>query len=237
MHRSLVLVLFTAIFAAQSAPEVEITAEPHHHLTLTNDYVRVFYVDVPAGESTLTHWHHHDYIYVTLGDAELTNEVVGKPPVNLRLTDGETRLSPGPFAHLVRIAPGKSFRNVTIELLQDEKLRKSSEHWDPSHPDEDRGLEILEGGTKEILWVKDGVRATEFELQPGGVAPLSANPQLFVPVTDVALMRQGVPNAPHSLSMDIDRRSGEALWLQDKRPRLMKNRMTIPAKFITLEFH
>jgi quercetin dioxygenase-like cupin family protein len=235
MQRCLFLLLFTAVLTAQSTPEVEITDEPHHHLTLTNDYVRVFYVDVPPGESTLTHWHHHDYIYVTLGNTELTNEVVGKPPVSLKLTDGETRFSPGPFAHLVRVAPGKSFRNVTVELLQDDKLHQSAEHWDPAHPDEDRGLEILHGGTEEILWVKDGVRATEFELQPGGVVPMHHydGPHLLVAVNDFEI-RDEIKGRQAAAAHF---KSGDSKWLSEGYSDSITNIGHTPARFVTLEFH
>src|ERR1700740_1682119 len=99
MQRSALLLLTALLFTQTS--EVEITAEPHHHLVLANDQVRVFNVEVPVGSATLMHWHHHDYIYVTLGAVEFSNEVEGKPPVILKLQDGETRFSPGPFAHLV----------------------------------------------------------------------------------------------------------------------------------------
>ena len=65
---ALSLCLVATLLAAQAlAPEVEITAEPHHHLTLENKSVRVFNVEVPPNSDTLMHWHRHDYIYVTLG--------------------------------------------------------------------------------------------------------------------------------------------------------------------------
>jgi hypothetical protein len=52
------------------------------------------------------HGHRHDYVYVTLGDAHVSNEVGGKPPADVKLSDGDTRFVPGNFAQLRRI-----FRN------------------------------------------------------------------------------------------------------------------------------
>src|SRR6059058_2183589 len=69
------LIAFTLF--SQSVSEVEITAEPHHRLSLENQYVRVFKVDVPPHESTLMHRHRHDYIFVTLGASEVSNELKG----------------------------------------------------------------------------------------------------------------------------------------------------------------
>jgi quercetin dioxygenase-like cupin family protein len=234
MHRCISLVLTALLLAA--AAEVEITDEPHHHLIFSNDQVRIFNVEVPAGSQTQMHWHRHDYIYVTLGATALSNEVEGKPPVMGRLQDGETGFAPGPFAHLVRISAGQPFHNITVELSQDEKLRHSPEHWDQAHPEEDRGLNILEGGTQEILFVKDGVRVSEIDLQPNGMAPMSKNPQLLVPITDVHLILQGPANAPHPPSGDVDRKSGEVEW-SDHGFRPLMNHTNAVAKFVILEFH
>src|SRR2546426_11303211 len=103
----------------KSVSEVKIPAEPHHHLALENQYVRVFKVDAPPHESTLMHRHRHDYVFVTLGASEVSNEVEGKPAAMLKLQDGETRFTPGNFAHIARNLASTPFRNVTIEFLQD----------------------------------------------------------------------------------------------------------------------
>src|SRR5580700_5621061 len=101
MKRQIFFCLITTLLAAQAtAPEVELSAEPHHHLTLENKYVRVYNVEVPPHTDTLMHWHRHDYIYVTLGPTEVVNEVKDKPPATIKLQDGETHFSPAPFAHI-----------------------------------------------------------------------------------------------------------------------------------------
>ena len=159
-------ILLSSIILCAQTGSVEITAEPSHHLILQNQYVRVFMVEVPPHQATLMHHHRHDYFYITLGASQIDNEVAGKPPATLSLHDGETRFTPGGFAHLVKTLSDQPFRNITVELMQDAKLRKSPPKWD-----EDRGLHILNGGTQDILFVKDGVRASEFQLNAGGVVP------------------------------------------------------------------
>jgi len=125
------LLLATIALAAQNTSEVELTAEPHHHLVIENEYVRVFRVEVAPHDSTLMHSHHHDYVFITLGNAEVENAVKGKPPVILKLQDGEARFVPGNFAHVARNLADTPFRNVTIELLQDEAARKTPPpKWD-----------------------------------------------------------------------------------------------------------
>jgi len=230
MKRSPLVLLLAPLLLAQTAQQVEITAEPHHHLAFSNDQVRVFSVEVPAHTDTLIHWHHHDYIYVVLGDAAVTNEVVGKPSVSLTLHDGDTAFAPpAPFAHRARNFSDKPFRNVTIELLQDEKLRTLKSPWDS-----DRGLNILHGGTQEILFVKDAVRASEYELQPGGVIPRHhhAGPHLVVALTDLELRIDIAGKAPATLTQ----KAGEARWVPGDLTDAITNTGHTPAKFVTLEF-
>jgi quercetin dioxygenase-like cupin family protein len=73
--------LLIPFLAAPTTIEVQITSEPSHHLVLENEYLRVFKVEVAPHASTLMHRHRHDYVFVTLGDAHVSNEVEGKPPV------------------------------------------------------------------------------------------------------------------------------------------------------------
>ncbi len=244
MKRRVLFCLIATLLAAQAAsPEVEITAEPHHHLTLENKSVRVVNVEVPPHAETLMHWHRHDYIYVTLGDSEISNAVKDKPPVTVKLQDGETHFSPATFAHIARNLSDQPFRNVTIEILEDEALRnnaaKENVKWDPAK-NEDRGLTILQGGTEEILFVKDGIRATEFELQPNGVVPQHhhTGPHLLVAVTDLDIssdVKSDAPGGPQG-PMTGHFKSGDSKWLPGNYSHTITNTGTKPAKFVTLEF-
>ena len=235
MKRLTPLCLFATLLTAQAvAPEVEITAEPHHHLTLENKSVRVFNVDIPAHTETLMHWHRHDYIAVNLGAAEVVNAVKDKPPVTVKLQDGQTTFSPATFAHIARNLADQPFRNVTIEIVEDESLRKSTPHWD-----EDRGLDILTNGTKQILFVKNGIRVSEFELQPGGVVPMQhhTGPQLLVAVNDLDLRESDIRSDVQGMDPRPGHfKSGDSKWLPGNYSHTLTNTGTNPAKFVTLEF-
>ncbi len=231
MKRALTI-LYVLAFAVlvQAANEVEITAEPHHHLTLQNHYVRVFRVDVPSGKATLTHWHRHNYVYVTLGDAAIDNNVVGKPAAKLTLKDGQANFSPAPFAHSVRTISDTPFRNVTIELLQDDKARQSS----PPKWDQERGLEILNGGTQDILFVKDGVRVSEVELQAGAMVPEHRHPgpHLLVAVSDLELRTSPAGRA----GTPIHLKPGDVEWIPVGPRHTLMNLGKQNARFVVLEF-
>jgi len=215
----------------QSAPprEVEITAEPSHHLAFQNSYVRVFQVEVAPHSATLLHRHRHDYIFVSLGASEVSNEVQGKSPVTLKLQDGETRFTPGNFAHIARNLAETPFRTVAIELLQDAQTSSAQYPWG-----EDRGLHVLHGGTQEILFVKDGVRVSEIELQTAGVLPKHSHrrPQLIVAVSDLVL-RNDVVGKPAS---NIEMKSGDVRWEEAGLTHTVTNVGKEAVKVVTLDF-
>ena len=112
------LLLFAFSLSAQAPTAVPIPNEPHHHLVLENDYVRVFRVSVPAHQATLLHQHDGPYVYVALGPANVINAIQDKPEVHLVMADGQVGYSRGGFAHIARNESDTPFDNVTIELLR-----------------------------------------------------------------------------------------------------------------------
>jgi hypothetical protein len=112
------LLLLAFATNAQAPTPVPIPKEPHHHLVLENEYVRVFRVSIPGHDATLLHQHDVPYIYVSLGPADVINAVQGKPEARIVMADGQVGYSPGHFAHIARTDAGSSFDNVTIELLK-----------------------------------------------------------------------------------------------------------------------
>jgi quercetin dioxygenase-like cupin family protein len=218
--------------AAQSG-EVDITREPHHHLIFENTLVRVFDVKVPPSETTLIHRHNHDYVYVTLGAADLDNRVEGKPPARVQLHDAETRFLAGNFAHAVRDLASTPFRNITIELLQDATTGNPSSPWD-SGKNEDRSLQILNRGTQQVLFVKDAARVSEIELQPGGAIPCHHHngPHLVVAVTDVDVRSDVEGKGTATLHLNV----GETKWVDGGFTHTLTNVGKQTAKFVTIEF-
>jgi quercetin dioxygenase-like cupin family protein len=229
MKRPLFLFLLLPFLAAQTAAEVEITAEPSHHLALENEFIRVFKVEVAPHASTLMHRHRHDYVFVTLGDAHVSNEVEGKPPVDLKLSDGETRFTTGNFAHIAKNLSDQPFRNVTIELIHGEKLRQTPSHW-PA----ESGEKTFPGGRSKILFVKDGVRVSEVNLEPGAVVPSHHHdgPHLLVAVTDLDILSDVEGMGP----MLGKFKSGDIKWLPGGYTHTLTNVRKSPARFVTVEF-
>src|SRR6266446_5900637 len=110
--------LLSPSLPAQAPVAVPISKEPHHHLVLENDYVRVFRVSLPAHDATLLHQHDVPYLYISLGPADVINAVQGRPEARIVMADGQLDYSPGHFAHIARTDSDIPFNNVTIELLR-----------------------------------------------------------------------------------------------------------------------
>jgi quercetin dioxygenase-like cupin family protein len=224
---ALLIVPLLAAFA--TAPEVEITSEPSHHLAFENEHVRVFRVELAPNASTLLHRHRHDYFFVSLGDSHVVNEVVDKLPVDLKLADGETRFTPGNFAHVARNLSDRPFRNVTIELLEDDKMRTATSPWP------------MEGGDKEfpgvrikVMFVRDGDRVTAVELQPRATIPSHHHdgPHLLVAVSDLDIRSDVDGMGP----MPGKFKSGDVKWLPGGYTHTVTNLAKSAARFVTVEF-
>jgi quercetin dioxygenase-like cupin family protein len=229
MKRLLFFLLLIPFLAAQTTTEVEITSEPSHHLAVDNEYIRAFQVEIAPHAATLMHRHRHDYFSVALGDTHVSNEVQGKPPAEVKLNDSDTRFSAGNFAHIARNLSDQPFRNVTIELVQDEKLRQTPSHWP-----EESGETTFPGGRRKILFVKDGVRATEVNLEPGATVPSHHHdgPYLLVAISDVDL-RSDV-EGPGPMAVKI--KAGEVKWLEGGYTHTVTNVGKGPVRIVTLEF-
>ena len=105
---------------------VPVASEPRHRVRLANEYVRVFDVVVPPGDTTLYHLHAVSYTYVSFGSANLVAQVLGSDPTPLILRDGEVRFTQGPIIHRVSNPSSTPFHNITIELLPHDSATASA---------------------------------------------------------------------------------------------------------------
>lgn len=189
---------------------VTIDHEPSHHLVFSNDYLRVYRVEAGAHQSTKLHRHDHDYIWVSIGPADITNAVQGKPVVKAHLDDGDVHFVAGNFAHVVTNDADKPFRNYTIALLGHGSVQLQ--------PGEDaHSVNLLHSGTVESLFVQDGIRATDITLNPGATVsgPHLARPHLLIHVN---------PD------------DGHLEWANQGEGLPLSNPTDHPARYLLLEF-
>jgi hypothetical protein len=111
------LSLFSVALATQAPAMITMDQEPHHHLVLRNDYVKVFAVKVSPGDSILLHRHDHDAIAIAIGDQQVTVGIPGKPDVHLKNPDGQIRLQAIGYTHSTQVDPGSAYQTIAVELL------------------------------------------------------------------------------------------------------------------------
>jgi len=214
--------------SAEPGKTIDDAAEPHHHLAFQNQYVRAFMVRIEPQESTLKHQHNHDYVNVTLGPAELSNEIDGKPPAAVKPQEGQVRSIDGRGPpHVVRNVGTTPYRNLTIEILKDGPAEPTlAAKWD-----EDKGVSSFDGGSREIILVKDGVRVSKIQLKPGGGLPkqTKTTPTFIVALTDLDLKEAGTGRS-------VQLKSGDVKWDEDGSIRALSNNAKQDARLVTLEF-
>lgn len=214
---------------ASPPTEVEITAEPHHQLVFHNEYVRVYDVVVSPKDATLLHNHRHDYFFVVLGAAEISNEVKDKPAVTTAVVDGDVKFVEGGFVHVVRNVGATPFHNITVELLQDAENRSVS----PAKWNAENAIRV-QGGAEDVLLVKDGVRVARVQLETAGFEHQHhhAGPQLVIAVTDLTVRSE----APDKSATNIELKAGQIRWIEGNITHSVTNVGSQPAKLVSLEF-
>jgi hypothetical protein len=92
--------------------------EGHHHLLLANQYVNVFFVEIPPHETTLLHHHDFPYIslppggaYVELGPAEGPGAPPGPNVERVSYAEGN-------FSHAVTNSSDVTLQNIAVELVR-----------------------------------------------------------------------------------------------------------------------
>jgi len=118
--------LFTFSLAAQApAPTqpsgpapITMEEEHHHHLVLENAYIRAFYVEIAAHESTL--YHRHDLPYVSFPPPPLADEPQPSVSATARPAPAGPRVgyAAAGFSHAVNNSSDVDLRNIAIELVR-----------------------------------------------------------------------------------------------------------------------
>lgn len=98
---------------------VELSGEPRHHPKFENEFVRIWDVTVPAGDTTLWHAHRKDNVVVSLGDVKLRIETLGRDPVEGPWNFGEVRFAKATYVHRAMNIGTTPFHNLTIELMKE----------------------------------------------------------------------------------------------------------------------
>ena len=113
----LAFLILPIALAAQAPATISMDQEPHHHLALQNDYVKVFNVLVDPGDSIIMHRHDGDTLAIAIGDQVVTVGFPDKPDVHQKNPDGQLRLQKSGYIHSTHVDPGAAYHTVAVELL------------------------------------------------------------------------------------------------------------------------
>jgi hypothetical protein len=110
--------LLPTFLVAQTSAVPTMDHEPHHHLALHNDYVKVFNVEVAPGDSIILHSHDQDTIAIAIGDQLVTVGIPGKAVPPSKNADGQVRLQRSGYIHSTHVDGNTPYHTVAVELMQ-----------------------------------------------------------------------------------------------------------------------
>ncbi len=97
-------------------------AEPHHHWLFENQYLRVYDVRIPPGETTEFHRHAYDAVAVFMSGGLVAIQVQGEPwGTTEKIVPGGVAFSADskkPFAHRVRNHGTTEYHVTVVQLLR-----------------------------------------------------------------------------------------------------------------------
>jgi quercetin dioxygenase-like cupin family protein len=113
------LLSLTFLTPAPAQAPVPIEKEPRHHLKFNNQYVRVFYVFIPPGETTLFHTHVYDGVGIKLTEARIRDEAQGGTAEESSVKRGAVNFTSysSPLTHSVGNIGSTPFINMFVEVL------------------------------------------------------------------------------------------------------------------------
>ena len=231
-HAQLLLFfILPLLLAPQEAPVEDIGHEPHHHLVLQNEFVKVYEVNLPARDRFPRYRNDADELTVVLGNATTVTASPGQADVLEFQKDGQLHFSSSAVQEVRNIGQ-TPFRSVSIDFRHPQTgARNLCARALAGRP--------LQCPTAEPSKLKfedqpqletDQLRVTTLRVAPRGSAPIGnrKRDELIVAVDEMAVVNaRSVKNL----------QSGDSIWLGRKeKPRNLKNIGDKEARAVILEF-
>jgi hypothetical protein len=217
-RRFLILSLATGFLGAalsgQEAAVLQLEAEPHHHLALKNEYVKVYQVQVAPHDAVKLHRHDTDAISLSLSESLVTVHSPGKPDVQQKLTNGQIRLQARGLVHSTSVDGDTLFRNDTVELLMPQTgERNGCAQVIASQPMNCLGAQVGGVGLGEPQFETDQTYVGLFRIRPHKRVVIGhpGRATLIVAI-DTGATHSGKNGVAESL------RSGDFVWLDGGKP-------------------
>jgi hypothetical protein len=238
------LPLHAQVGEGSAASPVPLTREGHHHLVFSNAFVRAFYVELPRGDHTLVHQHDVDYLWVGLGAAKVINASVNKPQVHLESRDAALHFTRGGFAHAAFNEGETIYRNVTIELLQDQGQAHNlceavlTEDATDCHPIVTSLVREASGVQISPRFETDQIRFEILTIDQGGQTTLrgSHTPPVIVALNETAAALASQLTGNETGNQGAELRDGNVMSPAPNSTATLRNTGNTDARFLVLEF-
>jgi quercetin dioxygenase-like cupin family protein len=189
-----VLLASALVFPAQAEEAtkptvVHVKKAAFHLFTFEDQNMSLENVTLPPGRSTRYHSHDQDLVFVITAGAKITNQVLGKEPVELEFKQGEVRFAAytkTPGVHQIsNIETDKTMQLLAVAIV---------------YPEPGRYTVSSRPAKYEMALDNDRVRAWRLKLNPGESAPTirqtAPGARFVVTGGTVAEKRTGTPDQP-----------------------------------------
>ena len=217
--------------ASQERVSVDIAQDPHHHILLENQLVRVFAVAIPPHEESYVR-HERSFLAVTMKDGEIVMWRAGEADVmRVPTKQGDARFFWGGFARGMRNESSAEYRSIMIEFL-DPRVTTYAYQWQTGRWDYGSNVMLrpvdplarfVNQMDLEMAVVSDVQLLPKDSLDP----PKTGGGELVVAVTPVELTSGSDTGTQLA--------SGEVLWLDHRLSKLV-NVGAAPARFTVIAF-
>jgi quercetin dioxygenase-like cupin family protein len=127
------LVLLSAIAAAQTPAPIPAAEVPQRKEIFHNDHINAFLVELKPNESTPMHVHDRDFLTVFVSGGQIRHTEFGHGPSNQNIPQGAVRFRNAGFAHATQNESPQAFRSVIVEFAQPqgktEKVGTKNSHY------------------------------------------------------------------------------------------------------------
>jgi hypothetical protein len=234
---SAALIALPVGFLAQDSSVITMDQEPHHHLVLHNDDVKIFDVHVAPGDSIVLHRHDQDTVAIAIGEQLVTVGVPGKPDVHQKNAVAQVRLQQAGYRHSTHVDRNTPYHTVAVELLRPQtNFHNLCAAILPDQPSiaECFGTDLAGPGfVRTPLLGSDQTRVSLVRVQPQQGMKLDlSSPEVMVTLDPAALLSD--PDQKKEKQLD----PGDFLWFPGRADlqRVYQNRGDKEARFIEIQF-
>jgi hypothetical protein len=215
---------------AQEPAVLPLEAEPHHHLALQNEYVKVYQVEVAPRDSVKLHRHDTDAISLSLSDSLVSVHFPGKPDVQQKLVIGQIRLQARGYVHSTAVEGDTPFRNVTVELLL------------PQTEERNRCAQVIAGQPlncdgAQVAGARPGLPQFETDQTYVGMIRVTPHARLVIGEPGRATLIVAIDSGAARENGKSSLRSGDFVWLdRGKAETAFKNESDNEVRLISFAF-